>query len=46
MSLLAFYWCPEELGIQVMLEELQEWLSSYEGVMPSRQQERLKRSFC
>ena len=31
MSLLASCWCPEEVGLQMMFEELQIWLSSYRG---------------
>ena len=31
MSSLASCWCPEEVGFQVTFEELQGWLSSYEG---------------
>ena len=47
MSSLASCWCPEEVGLQVTFEELQGWLSSYEGeVMHSRQQERHTRSLC
>ena len=28
----ASFWRPEEVGLQVTSEELQVWLSSYEGV--------------
>ena len=29
-------WCPEEVGLQVTFEELQGWLSSYDGLMQTK----------
>ena len=46
MSSLASCWCFEGVGLQVTFEETLGWLSSDEGVMHSRQQERHTRSLC